>query len=317
MTEWSRKLIDSSGYDRAGFAEGYDRHRPRPPDVLLETLCRYARVERPALVVDLGCGTGLSTRAWSGRADRIVGVEPNPAMLASAAEAPGVEYREAFAQATGLEDGVADIVTCSQSLHWMDPQPTFAEAARVLRPGGVFAAYDYDWPPVIDPEVDEAYDAYQWRRGEMRRNRGIQRGGDRWEKSGHLRAHAGERALPLLPRAPVPLDRGGECRPGRRLRLQPRPAGRGRRPGAREGAARGRAGGGGPAGSSAPGPCPSSSAIACAPACAEDPTLPRRRGRRKRPQLPPGVPRDPWRHVIRRRRTCLCRLRNASTTRLT
>ena len=56
-------------------------------------------------------------------------------MLASAAEAPGVEYREAFAQATGLEDGVADIVTCSQSLHWMDPQPTFAEAARVLRPG--------------------------------------------------------------------------------------------------------------------------------------------------------------------------------------
>jgi len=186
MTEWSRKLIESSGYDRAGFAEGYDRHRPRPPDVLLETLCRYARVERPALVVDLGCGTGLSTRAWSGRADRIVGVEPNPAMLASAAEAPGVEYREAFAQATGLEDGVADIVTCSQSLHWMDPQPTFAEAARVLRPGGVFAAYDYDWPPVIDPEVDEAYDAYQWRRGEMRRNRGIQRGGDRWDKSSHL-----------------------------------------------------------------------------------------------------------------------------------
>jgi len=39
---------------------------------------------------------------------------------------------------------------------------------------------------VIDPEVDEAYDAYQWRRGEMRRNRGIQRGADRWLKSGHL-----------------------------------------------------------------------------------------------------------------------------------
>ena len=186
MTEFSKRLIGLSGYERSGFAEAYDRHRPRPPAFLLETLGRYARLERPALVVDLGCGTGLSTRAWSGRAERVVGVEPNPAMLAEAGPAPGVEYREAFAQDTGLEDGCADIVTCSQSLHWMEPQPTFAEAARILRPGGLFAAYDYDWPPVIDPEVDEAYHAYQGRRDEMRRNRGIQRGADRWAKPGHL-----------------------------------------------------------------------------------------------------------------------------------
>jgi SAM-dependent methyltransferase len=186
LTDFSRELIDSSGYERAGFAEGYDHHRPRPPAALLETLCRYARAERPALVVDLGCGTGLSTRAWSSRAERVVGVEPNPAMLAAATAAPGVEFREAFAQATGLDDGSADIVTCSQSLHWMDPEPTFAEAARVLRPGGVFAAYDYDWPPVIDPEVDEAYAAYQDRRAEMRERRGLQRGADRWLKREHL-----------------------------------------------------------------------------------------------------------------------------------
>jgi SAM-dependent methyltransferase len=186
MTDFSKKLIRSSGYERAGFAERYDRHRPRPPDVLLERLCRYARVEKPALVVDLGCGTGLSTRAWSGRAERVVGVEPNPAMLAAAAEAPRVEFRQAFAQETGLDDDCADIVTVSQALHWMDPDPTFAEAARILRPGGLFAAYDYDWPPVVDPEVDEAFVAYQARRAEMRAARGIQQGADRWSKSSHL-----------------------------------------------------------------------------------------------------------------------------------
>lgn len=186
MTEFSRDLIDTSGYERPGFAETYDRHRPRPPDAILEWLCRYARVERPALVVDLGCGTGLSTRAWSGRAERVVGVEPNAAMLAAADPAPGVEFREAFAQSTGLDDGCADIVTCSQSLHWMDPEPTLAEAARILRPGGVFAGYDYDWPPVVDPEVDAAFDAYQRRRGELRRSRDHTRGADIWQKSGHL-----------------------------------------------------------------------------------------------------------------------------------
>ena len=74
----------------------------------------------------------------------------------------------------------------TQSLHWMEPEPTFAEAARILRPGGVFAAYDYDWPPVVDPEVDAAFVAYQARRAEMRARRGIQLGADRWAKPHHL-----------------------------------------------------------------------------------------------------------------------------------
>jgi SAM-dependent methyltransferase len=184
--DFSEELIASSGYHRPGFAARYDRIRPRTPRALLEVLCRYARVERPALVVDLGCGTGLSTRIWSGVAEDVVGIEPNAAMLAAAKRAPGVEYRKAFAHDTGLANGVADIVTCSQSLHWMDPEPTFAEVERILRPGGVFAAYDYDWPPVVDPEVDAAFKAYQERRRQARQARGIERGADRWAKEKHL-----------------------------------------------------------------------------------------------------------------------------------
>jgi SAM-dependent methyltransferase len=186
VSEFSRALIDSSGYERAGFAAGYDRNRPRPPAALLDLLSRYARADRPALVVDLGCGTGLSARAWSGRAERVIGVEPNPAMLAAAEAAPGVEYVQAFAQETGLPESSADIVTCSQSLHWMEPRPVFEEAARLLRRGGVFAAYDYDWPPLVDPEIDRAYADYQERRRLLRAQRGIQRGADRWPKHGHL-----------------------------------------------------------------------------------------------------------------------------------
>jgi SAM-dependent methyltransferase len=186
VSEFSRGLIDSSGYEREGFAGGYDRFRPRPARALLDVLCRYARVDQPRLVVDLGCGTGLSTRAWSCTAERLVGIEPNPAMLAVAEPAPGVEYRQAYADDTGLADACADLVTASQSLHWMEPEPTFAEAARILRPGGVFAAYDYDWPPLVDPEVDEAFMAYRMRRAKLRARRGIQRGADRWAKHQHL-----------------------------------------------------------------------------------------------------------------------------------
>ncbi|MEX0674103.1 MAG: class I SAM-dependent methyltransferase [Gaiellaceae bacterium] len=141
------------------FAESYDRFRPQPPEALLDLLVRLAGGGRPALVVDLGSGTGLSTRAWSGRAERVVGVEPDEAMRAVAEAQGGAEYLAGSSSATGLADGSADLVTCSQSLHWMEPEPTFAEVGRILRPGGVFAAYDYDAIPVLHPEIDAAFDA--------------------------------------------------------------------------------------------------------------------------------------------------------------
>ena len=157
----------------SSFAESYDRYRPRPPQALLDLLMRLAEVERPALVVDLGTGTGLSARAWTGRADRIVGIEPDDAMRA-VAEARGgeVEYIAATSEATSLPDACADIVTCSQSLHWMEPGPTFAEVARILRRGGIFAAYDYDAIPVVHPEVDEAYAAVMEAAQELRKQTG-------------------------------------------------------------------------------------------------------------------------------------------------
>lgn len=189
MGEFSRGLIERSGYAREGFAAHYDAYRPRPPHILLETLCRIARAPRPALVVDLGAGTGLSTREWSELADRVVGIEPNAAMVNEARRSTPrshIAYVNTFANATGLDDACADIVTCSQSLHWMEPTETFAEAARILRDGGAFAAYDYDPAPLIDTEVDAAYDAYQRRRRAAREARGIMAGADRWPKRGHL-----------------------------------------------------------------------------------------------------------------------------------
>ena len=189
MTEGPDGLIQRSGYAREGFAARYDDYRPPPPDLLLDVLCRTARVERPELVVDLGCGTGLSTRAWAGRARHVVGVEPNPAMLTEArarTEVANVEFVEAYAGATGVDDGVADLVTCSQSLHWMEPDTTFAEAARILRPGGVFAAYDYDLPPAVDPDVDAAFERYLAERRSARLREGSWVGADRWPKHEHL-----------------------------------------------------------------------------------------------------------------------------------
>src|SRR3954468_18624988 len=63
-----------------GFADVYDAYRPRPPLAVLDILTQLAQAPQPALVVDLGSGTGLSTAIWAGRAAEVVGVEPSADM---------------------------------------------------------------------------------------------------------------------------------------------------------------------------------------------------------------------------------------------
>lgn len=172
-----------------GYADLYDDFRPRPPLVLIDLLTQLAGVARPALVVDLGSGSGLSTRLWADRAGEVIGVEPGEDMRGVAAArttAPNVRYQAGYGHATGLPDACADIATASQALHWMDPQPTFAEVTRILRPGGIFAAVDCDWPPTMHWEAEAAYDACMVRCATIDRERGFTQGVRAWAKGEHL-----------------------------------------------------------------------------------------------------------------------------------
>jgi ubiquinone/menaquinone biosynthesis C-methylase UbiE len=173
-----------------GFADVYDQYRPRVPDAIVDLLCAVAQVPRPALVVDVGSGTGLSTRVWAGRAERVIGVEPSGDMrrrAEAATSAPNISYREGHSHDTHLPDACADIVTCSQSLHWMEPESAFREAARILRPGGVMAAIDCDWPPTLpDWRAEAAYESFQRNVHELEKEHGVSRELQRWEKAGHL-----------------------------------------------------------------------------------------------------------------------------------
>jgi SAM-dependent methyltransferase len=176
VDEELRGRLDRSGYDRPGFAADFDRNRPRPPSVLLELLPLLAGGGRPRLVVDLGSGTGLSTRSWAEVADEVVGVEPNGAMRRFAEHTPALEnvrYVEGSSYATGLPDGSADIVTAAQSLQWMRPKDLFAEVKRILRIGGVFCAYNYFVLQTPIWEAAIAFDLVQERKKELRLRLGL------------------------------------------------------------------------------------------------------------------------------------------------
>jgi ubiquinone/menaquinone biosynthesis C-methylase UbiE len=147
-----------------GFAEVYDKVRPSPPEAIADFLLHLAKMEIAERVVDLGSGSGLSMVMWVGRTRSIVGVEPSHDMRREAERrcstvfpSDSVEWISAEADATQIPAQTVDVATASQSFHWMNPETTLPEVARILRPGGIFAAIDCDWPPSILPELEVAY----------------------------------------------------------------------------------------------------------------------------------------------------------------
>ncbi len=145
-----------------GFSKLYHDMRPLPPEKVCRILLKLLQKERAGMVVDIGCGTGLSSSIWLPFADEVIGIEPNDDMRGTAArEVPGASFRAGSSYATGLSGHSADIVSCSQSFHWMEPAATIAEVARILRPGGLFAVYDCVWPVTVGIRAELSYRRFE------------------------------------------------------------------------------------------------------------------------------------------------------------
>ena len=107
-------------------------------------------------VLEIGVGTGRALGAYPGGA-RVVGVDPDPAMLARAARraracAADVALVRASGAALPLPDAGVDEVVLSMVLCTApDPPALLAEAARVLTPDGHLRFYEHVGDP--DPAI--------------------------------------------------------------------------------------------------------------------------------------------------------------------
>ncbi len=138
-------------------AELYDRHRPSYPAALIDWLIAAAELKPGAAVADIGCGTGISARLFAQRGFAVTGIDPNAAMLEKARAKGGADYRQGESNATGLPDASADLVFAAQAFHWFDVASTLAEWRRILKPGGLAAAFWND--RVADTPFLKEYEA--------------------------------------------------------------------------------------------------------------------------------------------------------------
>ncbi len=129
-----------SPFDAA--AAEYDAARPSYPAGLYDALEQRTGPLAGRLILDCGAGTGIASRQLAARGARVLSLDIGEQMLRRAlARSPGSRCILADGNRLPARAGCADMVTFAQSWHWFDQQHAAAEVARVLRPGGWWAAW--------------------------------------------------------------------------------------------------------------------------------------------------------------------------------
>ncbi|MFE3146214.1 class I SAM-dependent methyltransferase [Streptomyces sp. NPDC059218] len=141
-------------FDRA--AAQYAAARPGYPPALFDAVEELAhRPLRGARTIDVGAGTGISTRLLHERGALVTAVEPGAGMAQELHRShPALPVVRGDGNRLPLATASADLITYAQSWHWTDRILATAEALRVLRPGGALAL----WWNVSDhsvPWIDE------------------------------------------------------------------------------------------------------------------------------------------------------------------
>lgn len=121
-------MAESFGDDAAG----YDRSRPHYPDAFVNEIARRLPGR---FILDVGIGTGISSRPFRDRGFTVLGVEADPRM-ADFARLQSFDVEVGRFEEWDAAGRKFDGVIAGQTWHWVDPLAGATRAADALRPGG-------------------------------------------------------------------------------------------------------------------------------------------------------------------------------------
>ena len=139
--------MDTPGFFR-GKAVDYARYRADYPDVVIQSALASVALLPDDVVADLGAGTGLLSRWFLARGNRVLAVEPEPGMreVAQASLSRfGAQHTSiaGTAERTSLSDSSVTLVVAGNAFHYFDAEAARLEVARILRPGGRVLIVDH------------------------------------------------------------------------------------------------------------------------------------------------------------------------------
>ena len=155
--EWDPTLFE-------GAARHYTEGRLPYPDGLEDAIAGALRLDGTGTLLDVGCGPGVLALRLAPRFGHVVGLDPDPGMLAEAERlateqgTPNATWLLARAEdlAAHVGDGTLRAATFAQSFHWMDRDLVAALVHDALEPGGAFVhvgpGHPTERPPTEVPD---------------------------------------------------------------------------------------------------------------------------------------------------------------------
>ncbi len=158
----------------------YEDLRPLYPPEFFRSVAQKLGLSDRSALIDLGTGPGVLALGFASCVGRLVGVDPEPAMLAAAERAAAraghaLTLIEGKTETLGDDVGVFDLVTIGRALHWMDREATLARLDRlVARDGAIVVCASFPAPGHRNPWL-EPYNAarHHWSPSRL------------WEESSH------------------------------------------------------------------------------------------------------------------------------------
>lgn len=129
----------------------YTRYRLGYPSRLIERVIELTGVQAGDSMLDLGTGPGLLAVPFAAAGMRVTAADPEPAMLAAAAETARAAGVKLDLWSGGSDDLTPDmgpyrLVTMGRSFHWMDRAATLVRLDSIIGRGGAIVLF-YDEHP--------------------------------------------------------------------------------------------------------------------------------------------------------------------------
>lgn len=138
-----KKEIDF--FDNFAVEKGdYDVFSKKSNLKLMEMCIKFGKIKPKSIVLDIGCGTGTFTKIMDDFGFRCSGLDISPNLIKIAEKKyPHIYFKIGDAENLPFESDSFDAVLLSGIIHHLpDPSKCAKEVFRILKPGGVFIAFD-------------------------------------------------------------------------------------------------------------------------------------------------------------------------------
>lgn len=140
-------------------AERYAIGRPYFHPNTIGRIKNFLKIEKKLhKVLDVACGTGLSTKALLAIAENIYGIDSSTEMLNLAYQNDKIKYSVSFAENTSFAENYFDLITVSSGVHWFRIDEFLKEVYRILKPNNFLILYEN----YFISEMQEVEDFKNW-----------------------------------------------------------------------------------------------------------------------------------------------------------